>query len=91
MARQDALTISLGPDAARRKAALEALAERRGFNGNISALLRWLADTADGASAETATLLEAAGHIAAGGDEWGTLATVKALLPAITLSVDEED
>jgi len=90
MARQDALTISLGPDAARRKAALEALALMLGFDGNISRLMRWLAETADGASAETATLLEAAGHIAAGGDEWGTLAIVKALLPAIKMTIDEE-
>jgi len=91
MPRQDSLTVSLGQDAARRKAALASLAEALGFGGNISEMLRWLADTADGASDETVVLLEAAGQIAAGGDEWSTLATVKALLPEITLSVDEED
>lgn len=86
MPRQDSLTVSLGQDAARYKAALEALAGGLGFT-TISAFLRWLAETTEAAQAETVMLLEAAGHIAAGGDEWGTLAKVGALLPPITLTV----
>jgi len=88
MPRQDSLTVSLGQDAARHKAALEALAEGLGFT-TISAFLRWLAETTEAAQVETAILLEAAGHIAAGGDEWTVLATVRALLPEITLTVEE--
>ena len=68
---------------------LRNLAEGFGLGRNLSALLRWLAETYTAAPAETAALLEAARDRANGGDEWDTLSIVKDLLPLITLSVDE--
>ena len=83
--RTNRTTLSLPPEAV---ATLRLLADRLGFGGNVSEFLRWLAETADGAFDETATLLKTAGAIAAGGDDWTVLAVVERLLPALRLTVD---
>lgn len=88
--RTDARNISLGPDHAEREAALRALATTLGLDGNLSAVIRYIADSARGALSETATCLQAAQDRAAGGDEWNTLAILKPLLPPITLAVEED-
>lgn len=85
--RPDVLRVSLGDETARRKAALVALAEALDLGGNISKLTRLLADIADSAPEETATLLKAAHRRAAGGNEWQTLADVRELLPPVALAV----
>jgi len=85
--RTNRTTLSLPPEAV---ATLRLLADRLGFGGNVSEFLRWLAETADGAFDETVTLLETAGAIAAGGDDWTVLAVVERLLPALRLTVDWE-
>jgi len=88
--RPEVLTISLARDSAgEQKAALTELSARLGMYG-ISALARWLADTYAAAPDATTMLLEAAGNRANGGDEWRTLADMRALLPALSLTVEEQ-
>lgn len=88
--RPEVLTISLARDsAAEQKAALTELSARLGMYG-ISALTRWLADIYAAAPDATTILLEAAGNRANGGDEWRTLADMRALLPALSLTVEEQ-
>lgn len=83
-------TIDLGPDGQRHKDSLRALAEALGFDGNISELLRWLAEVYSGAARETVLLLKAAGDWAGGGDEWNTLAILHDLLPDFTLTAGDQ-
>ncbi len=80
-------TINLGDGHEAVKQTLGELAERLGLDG-LSALIRWLAETAGGAFDETAVLLEAARDRADGGDEWNTLAALKDLLPPIRLAAN---
>lgn len=80
MKRPDQLTVSLGPEATRRKANLKKLALRINLKGirknqnegSISQLLIWLSDTFENAPDETTKLIDAAGWIAGGGD-WDEL------------------
>lgn len=89
--RPETLTVSLGKaDHAAQREALNDLAEALGLRG-ISGLVRWLADTYTGAAAETEALLSAAGGVAAGGDEWGTLLALRPWLPEITISASVPD
>ncbi len=80
-------TIDLGPDGDAVRESLRQLAQALGLGGNISALMRWLAEAHSVAPDATMTLLEAAGHRADNGDEWITLAIVRRLLPDIALVV----
>jgi len=64
---------------------LRNLAEGFRLGRNLTALLRWLAETYTAAPTETAALLEAARDRANGGDEWNTLAILHEILPEFTL------
>ncbi len=86
--RTDSRNISLGPAHAEREAALRALADALGLDGNLSAVVRFVADIAIGDMAGLVLLLEAAQDWADGGDEWNTLAIIKDLLPPITLAAE---
>ena len=88
--RADSRNISLGSDHAEREAALRALADALGLAGNLSALVRYVADSARGALSETAICLQAAQDRAGGGDEWNTLVILKDLLPPITLAAEDD-
>jgi len=71
------------------RAALASLAGALGFGGNLSALIRFLADTAAAAPDETAAFLEAARDRATGGNEWSTLVILRDLLPPIALAAGD--
>lgn len=86
--RTDTRNISLGPDHAKREIALRALADALGLDGNLSAVVRFVADIAIGDMDGFVLLLRAAQDRAAGGDEWNTLAIIKDLLPPISLAAE---
>lgn len=88
--RTDARNISLGPDHAEREAALRALADALDLDGNLSAVVRFVADIAIGDMPGLVVLLEAAQDRAGGGDEWNTLAILKSLLPPIRLAAEDD-